>query len=120
MRAAPIEVRSVTKRYGEVTAVQDVSFDIAASTLVTLLGPSGCGKTTLLRMIAGLEPPSSGQIRIANADVTHVPAAQRDVSMVFQSYALFPHMSVEENVGYGLAVAGVPKQAVRERANAAL
>jgi iron(III) transport system ATP-binding protein len=93
---------------------------MAASMLVTLLGPSGCGKTTLVRLIAGLELPSAGMIRIGDADVTRVPAADRDVSMVFQSYALFPHMSVQENVGYGLSVSGMPKAAARERTSAAL
>jgi len=120
MKAAAIEFQNVSKRYGEVAAVQDVSFAIAAGTLVTLLGPSGCGKTTTLRMIAGLELPTAGTIRIAGADVTRVPAAQRDVSMVFQSYALFPHMTVLENVSYGLTVSGLPKPQVREKAQAAL
>src|SRR4029450_8927699 len=120
MKAASIEFRDVSKRYGDVIAVRDVSFEIAARTLVTLLGPSGCGKTTILRMIAGLELPTSGTIRIGNVDVTKVPAAERDVSMVFQSYALFPHMTVEENVGYGLSVSRVAKAAAREKANAAL
>jgi iron(III) transport system ATP-binding protein len=120
MKAASIEFRHVSKLYGNVAAVRDVSFAIAARTLVTLLGPSGCGKTTILRMIAGLELPTSGAILIGESDVTHVPAAERDVSMVFQSYALFPHMTVEGNVGYGLAVSGVPKAQAREKANAAL
>src|SRR5690348_8722278 len=120
MKAAAIEFRQVSKLYGEVAAVRDISFSIAASTLVTLLGPSGCGKTTTLRMIAGLELPTSGSILIGGRDVTRVPAAERDVSMVFQSYALFPHMSVIENVGYGVAVAGRPKDEVLSRAKAAL
>ena len=106
MKAASIEFRHVSKLYGEVAAVRDVSFAIAARTLVTLLGPSGCGKTTILRMIAGLELPTTGTIFIGDADVTRVPAAERDVSMVFQSYALFPHMTVEQNVGYGLCRLG--------------
>jgi iron(III) transport system ATP-binding protein len=120
MKAAAIEFRQVSKLYGEVAAVRDISFTIAASTLVTLLGPSGCGKTTTLRMIAGLELPTTGSILIGGEDVTHVPAAERDVSMVFQSYALFPHMSVIENVGYGVAVAGRPKDEVQSRAKAAM
>ncbi len=120
MRAATIEFRNVSKRYGDVTAVRDVSFTVAARTLVTLLGPSGCGKTTILRMIAGLEMPSAGTIRIGDADVTDVPAAERDVSMVFQSYALFPHMTVYENVCYGLAVSGMDKARMREKAAATL
>lgn len=108
--AASVEFRNVTKRYGNVVAVDDVSFGIAPGQLVTLLGPSGCGKTTTLRMIAGLEMASAGQILIGNRDVTNLSAADRDVSMVFQSYALFPHMSVLENVAYGPTVQGIPKK----------
>jgi iron(III) transport system ATP-binding protein len=93
-----------------------VSFSIAPAELVTLLGPSGCGKTTTLRMIAGLEMTSGGQIFIGGRDVTHLSAADRDVSMVFQSYALFPHMSVLENVSYGPRVQGVDKAKAEEMA----
>jgi iron(III) transport system ATP-binding protein len=89
-----------------VTAVNDVSFTIEPGRLVTLLGPSGCGKTTTLRLIAGLEMASAGQILIGGEDVTMLPATERDVSMVFQSYALFPHMTVIENCGYGLIAMG--------------
>src|SRR5436190_13974748 len=120
MKAAAIEFRQVTKRYGDVVAVNSVSFAIGAGTLVTLLGPSGCGKTTILRMLAGLELPSSGSIRIGDEDVTRRSAAERDVSMVFQSYALFPHMSVLENVRYGLVVSGKAKPEADERARVAL
>lgn len=108
--AASVEFRSVTKRYGPVTAVDDVTFTIEPGQLVTLLGPSGCGKTTTLRLIAGLEMASAGQILIGGRDVTRLSAADRDVSMVFQSYALFPHMSVLENVAYGPTVQGLPKK----------
>ena len=104
-----VEFRDVVKRYGTATAVAGVSFTVEAGTLVTLLGPSGCGKTTTLRMIAGLELPSEGRILIAGRDVTNLSATQRDVSMVFQSYALFPHMSVLENVCYGLRRSGWPR-----------
>ena len=97
----------VTKRYGPVIAVDDLTLAIAPGTLVTLLGPSGCGKTSTLRLIAGLELPTAGRIRIDGADVTHLAAAERDVSMVFQSYALFPHMTVLENVCYGLRSSGL-------------
>ena len=107
--AASVEFRSVSKRYGPVTAVDNVSFTIEAGTLVTLLGPSGCGKTTTLRMIAGLEIATEGQILIGGRDVTRLPTSDRDVSMVFQSYALFPHMTVLENVAYGPTVSGVKK-----------
>ena len=120
MKAASIEFRQVTKRYGDVAAVNDISFTVAPGTLVTLLGPSGCGKTTTLRMIAGLELPTSGTILIGGGDVTKTPASERDVSMVFQSYALFPHMSVLENVRYGLVVSRMPKPQADERARAAL
>jgi len=120
MKAASIEFRNVSKLYGEVAAVKDISFTIAAGSLVTLLGPSGCGKTTTLRMIAGLELPTSGSILIGGADVTRIPASERDVSMVFQSYALFPHMNVLENVGYGLTVSRLPKPEVQAKAQAAL
>ena len=116
MSAASIAFEHVTKRYGDVDAVRDVSFTMAAGTLTTLLGPSGCGKTTTLRLIAGLELPTSGTIRIGGRDVSNVPAAERDVSMVFQSYALFPHMSVLENVRYGLDVSGMAKQDAIARA----
>ncbi|MBL8706288.1 MAG: ABC transporter ATP-binding protein [Rhodospirillales bacterium] len=114
--AASVEFRRVTKRYGAVTAVQDVSFTIEPGTLVTLLGPSGCGKTTTLRMIAGLEMATEGQILIGGRDVTQLSAADRDVSMVFQSYALFPHMTVLENVSYGPSVSGASKAEAQKMA----
>ncbi len=106
----------VTKQYGKVTAVNDVSFSIAQGTLVTLLGPSGCGKTSTLRLIAGLEHVSRGRILIGGEDVTQQSAIERNVSMVFQSYALFPHMTVLENVAYGLEVGGARKADAREQA----
>ncbi len=116
-RAASVEFKSVTKRYGtDVTAVDNVSLKVEAGELVTLLGPSGCGKTTTLRMIAGLEMATAGSILIGGSDVTRLPATDRDVSMVFQSYALFPHMSVLENVCYGLRASGKNKKQSIERA----
>ncbi|RDJ21420.1 ABC transporter ATP-binding protein [Bosea caraganae] len=117
---ASVEFRNVSMRYGSVTAVDNVNFTIEAGKLVTLLGPSGCGKTTTLRMIAGLEIASEGQILIGGKDVTKLSAADRDVSMVFQSYALFPHMSVLENAAYGPTVKGLGKEVAREMAMAKL
>jgi iron(III) transport system ATP-binding protein len=108
--AASVEFRGVTKRYGAVVAVNDVSFLVDRGTLVTLLGPSGCGKTTMLRLIAGLELATSGQILIDELDVTRLSAVERDVSMVFQSYALFPHLTVLENAAYGPLVSGVRRR----------
>ncbi len=111
-----VEFRGVMKRYGDVTAVDRVSFTIAPGELVTLLGPSGCGKTTTLRLIAGLEMATEGLIAIGGKDVTRLSAADRDVSMVFQSYALFPHMNVLDNVAYGPRVQGAGKARAREMA----
>ena len=116
MTSAAVEFQSVTKRYGATTAVDDISFTVDAGTLATLLGPSGCGKTTTLRLIAGLERASAGHILIGGRDVTQLPASERDVSMVFQSYALFPHMTVLENVAYGPTVSGVGRRRARELA----
>jgi iron(III) transport system ATP-binding protein len=118
--APAVEFRSVSKRYGGVTAVDAVSLSIERGTLVTLLGPSGCGKTTILRLIAGLEQASNGQILIDGEDVTLLSAAERDVSMVFQSYALFPHMTVLENVCYGRRASGMRKAQAIELAQAKL
>jgi iron(III) transport system ATP-binding protein len=109
MNSPAVEFRSVSKRYGTVTALDAVSLSVERGTLVTLLGPSGCGKTTMLRLIAGLEQASGGQLLIDGQDVTLLSAAERDVSMVFQSYALFPHMTVLENVCYGLRATGMRK-----------
>lgn len=114
---ASVQFRSVAKQYGAVRAVDDLSFTIDPGTLVTLLGPSGCGKTTTLRLIAGLEIASSGEILISGEDVTLRSAADRDVSMVFQSYALFPHMSVFENVAYGPTVQRLAKERIRHVVN---
>jgi len=117
---AAVEFRNVFKRYGAVMAVDDVSFTIQPGRLVTLLGPSGCGKTTTLRLIAGLEMASAGRIFIGERDVTAFSAAERDVSMVFQSYALFPHMTVLENAAYGPTVSGEKPERAKEMAIAKL
>ncbi|WP_171229685.1 ABC transporter ATP-binding protein [Ruegeria sp. HKCCA4008] len=116
-KAAPVRFENVSKVFGkDVVAVDNINLNVEAGKLVTLLGPSGCGKTTTLRMIAGLEMASSGKILIGDRDVTKLPATDRDVSMVFQSYALFPHMSVLENVMYGLTFSGFAKDEARSRA----
>ena len=107
---------SVVKKFGAVTALKNLDLTIEPGKLVTLLGPSGCGKTTTLRLIAGLEMATSGSIHIGGEDVTHLTATYRKVSMVFQSYALFPHMTVRENVAYGLTVKSMPKREAAEKA----
>ena len=120
-KAAPVTFERVSKQFGkDVLAVDNINLRVEAGKLVTLLGPSGCGKTTTLRMIAGLEMATSGRILIGEQDVTTLPATDRDVSMVFQSYALFPHMTVLENVAYGLTFSGFKKPEARERALAGL
>ena len=104
---AAIDVRHVSKAWGATRAVDDVSFEVADGTLAVLLGPSGCGKSTTLRLIAGLESVTSGQVFIAGQDVTRQPPVGRNIAMVFQSYALFPHLTVAENIVFGLKVRGV-------------
>ena len=115
MKKAEVKFENITKKFNETVAVDNVSCTFEAGTLTTLLGPSGCGKTTSLRIIAGLERATSGKILVENEDVTLLPATDRDVSMVFQSYALFPHMSVLENVSYGLKMINVPKEEFTEK-----
>jgi iron(III) transport system ATP-binding protein len=118
--AAEVRLEKITKRYGNVTAVKPLDLVIPPGSLVTLLGPSGCGKTTLLRMIAGLERSTEGKLSIGGKDVTHLSAGERNVSMVFQSYALFPHMTVLDNVAYGLVSGGVKKPEAHAKAEEAL
>ena len=114
--AAPlVQVREVTKRFDGVTAVDGVSLEILKGELFAIIGGSGCGKTTLLRMLAGFEQPTSGKILIDGADMTEVPPYERPVNLMFQSYALFPHMTVEQNVAYGLKKERVPVPQIRER-----
>ena len=115
-----VEIQSVTRRFGEVTAVDGVSLAIGRGELFALLGPSGCGKTTLLRLIAGFEEPDEGAILLGGRDVTGVPSHRRPVNMVFQHYALFPHLDVEENVGFGLSYKGLSRDARAARVAEAL
>ncbi|WP_270937601.1 ABC transporter ATP-binding protein [Falsiroseomonas oryzae] len=120
LSGAEVRLEAVGKRYGQVQALKPIDLVIKGGTLVTLLGPSGCGKTTLLRLIAGLEQATEGRLFIGGRDVTLLPAGERNVSMVFQSYALFPHMSVLDNVAYGLVSSGQRKRDAHARAEAAL
>jgi spermidine/putrescine ABC transporter ATP-binding subunit len=116
MADAIVSVRNVSRRYpGGVTAVDNVSIDIAQNEFFALLGPSGCGKTTLLRMISGLDTPTEGQIYIGGEDMALTPPNKRPTNMVFQSYAVFPHMTVAQNVAYGLKVTGVPADETARR-----
>ncbi|MEY0767160.1 ferric ABC transporter ATP-binding protein [Providencia huaxiensis] len=115
-----VELKNVTKRFGNNTVIDDLSLSIPQGSMVTLLGPSGCGKTTVLRLVAGLEKPSEGRMFIDGEDVTDRSIQQRDICMVFQSYALFPHMSLGDNVGYGLKMLGLPKAEIKKRVDEAL
>lgn len=116
-----VNVTGVKKTFpGGLVAVDDVQMQVREGEFVTLLGPSGCGKSTILRMIAGFESPDSGLIFLAGEDVTELPPYRRDINMVFQDYALFPHMNVRHNVGYGLRVSGVPKNEIGTKVDAAL
>ena len=110
-----IQIRNLSVRYGVFTAVDNVSIDFREGEFFALLGPSGCGKSTLLRTIAGFEAPFSGKMLLDDVDLIDVPARERPINMMFQSYALFPHMSVEENVRYGLEVSGVAKREITSR-----
>ncbi len=115
-----LKLQDMTKQFGKVTAVDNVSLDIPHGKLITLLGPSGCGKTTILRMIAGLEVPNSGKIFLGGTDITRLPPNERKITMVFQSYALFPHMNVYKNISYGLKVLHWPKEKIKKAVKEAL
>src|SRR3984885_1986537 len=110
-----VELRHVTKRYGAVQAIADLSLVVDKGSFTALLGPSGCGKSTLLRMIAGLEEITQGQCFIDEVDVTDTPPAKRRIAMVFQSYALYPHMTVRQNIAFSLSVAGASRQVQTQR-----
>ncbi|MDA8137628.1 MAG: ABC transporter ATP-binding protein [Desulfobacteraceae bacterium] len=112
---AQVEIRKLSKQFGEVQAVHEVELQAREGEFLVLLGPSGCGKTTLLRMIAGIEAPTSGDILIGGRTVTHVPPRARDIAMVFQSYALYPHMTVFKNIAFPLRTRGVEKNAIQEK-----
>ncbi|MFB2582223.1 ABC transporter ATP-binding protein [Herbiconiux sp. P15] len=110
-----LQIRGVSHSYGSVRALDGIDLTIADNEFFALLGPSGCGKTTLLRSIAGFEQPEQGEVLLDGADLTRLPAHKRPVNMMFQSYALFPHLSVEKNVAYGLESEGLPKAEIRKR-----
>ncbi|NJO52771.1 MAG: ABC transporter ATP-binding protein [Leptolyngbyaceae cyanobacterium RM2_2_4] len=110
-----LQLNHLFKAYGQTMAVQDVTLQVQAGEFISLLGPSGCGKTTILRMIAGFERPTGGAIRLESQDITQVPASQRDMGMVFQSYSLFPHMTASQNIAFGLRVKRLPKPKQRQR-----
>src|SRR5213075_3546430 len=121
MTSATIRLDNVTKTFdGRVVAVDGITLDIAAGEFFSLLGPSGCGKPTSLRMIAGFEMPDSGRVFVGGQDITDVPVHRRDMGMVFQSYALFPHRTVAQNVAFGLRMRDVPKPEIDRRVAAAL
>ena len=115
-----LKLNNVQKKYGSFAAVQDFSLIVNRGEFISLLGPSGCGKTTVLRLIAGYLKPDAGTVLIEHEDMTHVPPYRRDIGMVFQSYALFPHMTVEQNVAFGLQRRGVQKDEIKTRVMAAL
>jgi spermidine/putrescine transport system ATP-binding protein len=115
-----VELRSVTKRFDQLAAVDDLNLELAQGEFFTLLGPSGCGKTTTLRMIAGFERPTSGEVRIDDEDVAQLPPHKRPTNTVFQSYALFPHLSVKDNVAFGLKRKSVGKEEIKQRVEAEL
>ena len=116
---ATIEFDRVSKRFGSLTVVRDFSLTVADQELLTLVGPSGCGKSTTLNMLAGLEDPTQGLIRIDGKIVNDIPSGKRDIAMVFQSYALYPHMTVRENIGFGLKVRGMPSADINRRVDEA-
>jgi len=114
-RPVHLSIRNLTKRYGTFTALKSVSLDVYAGELICFLGPSGCGKTTLLRAVAGLDMQDEGRIEMGGKDVSHLPPSARDFGIVFQSYALFPNLTVAANVGYGLVNRRMPRAKIRER-----
>jgi multiple sugar transport system ATP-binding protein len=111
-----LEISGVSKRFGDVVAVRSASLTAAKGSITVILGPSGCGKSTLLRIIAGIEPPDEGKIYLAGGDITGASPRERNIAMVFQDYALYPHMSAEKNMTFGLIMRGVPRREAKERA----
>lgn len=117
---AILDLKTVTKRFDNVVAVNNVSFSLKQGDLVTFVGPSGCGKTTLLRTISGFAEPDEGKIILDGEDITHTPPNARDTAMVFQNYALFPHMTVAQNIGFGLRIKKCQKKKLIKRSYGSL
>src|SRR6187402_496522 len=117
---ARLELEGLSKHFGPTVAVREVSLDVRDGEFVVLLGPSGCGKTTTLRMVAGFIEPTAGHVKIAGQDVTLLPPWQRNTGMVFQSYALFPHLTVAQNVAFGLEMRKLPRSDIDKRVDEAL
>ncbi len=115
MEKVIVWIDNVFKKFGSVVAIDDFSLEIYSGEFFSILGPSGCGKTTLLRLIAGLESPDIGEIYLKGKPITSVPPYQRDVNMVFQNYALFPHMNIHENISFGLKLKGMKKSEINDR-----
>lgn len=120
MAEGDVSLRGITKRFAEVVAVDDLTLDVPSGEFFSLLGPSGCGKTTTLRMIGGFEEPTTGNVHLGGREVTNLPPYRRDVNTVFQSYALFPHLTVQENIAFGLKRKKYPKEEIRRRVGEAL
>ena len=112
---ASLQIDKVEKRFGKTEVIRGVSIDVEDGEFIVIVGPSGCGKSTLLRMVAGLEGVSAGEVRIDGQRVNEKEPMDRDIAMVFQNYALYPHMSVRQNMAYGLKIAGVAKKVIREK-----
>lgn len=110
-----LELQGITKYFGQITAVDQISVSVQRGEFLTLLGPSGCGKTTILRMVAGFEMPNTGTILLDDEDITNRPASKRPMGMVFQSYALFPHMTAEQNIAFGMSIKRLPKDTIKQR-----
>src|SRR5438477_678420 len=114
-KMAFLELEDITKHFGQNTAVDHITLSVEQGEFLTLLGPSGCGKTTILRMVAGFETPSEGIILLDGEDITYRAASKRPMGMVFQSYALFPHMTAEQNIAFGMTIKRLPKDVVKKR-----
>src|SRR5436309_2923097 len=117
MQGEMVQVKGITKRFGPTLALNDVTLDVHRGEFFTIIGPSGCGKTTLLKTIAGLEKPDTGQVLIDGVDVTNAPTARRGISLVFQDFALFPHKTVFENIAFGLRMRGESEDSVKDKVN---